>query len=427
MRLNQIACDIVAHSKMRIAVFRPADSARDASLDKIEGVNIETVPLEQKDARASVDLAIGRGEYDAFINGCPAGVREVIPSRLVADALESASVSWGGVRPKHLMYDRGHVKMAMHYEGATVAGYRIVTKANIATAADGLQFPLAFRSMDPADDTFTVCEDTAALDRKMNSVLTIGAGRVLLEEHVVGERKEVVVAGNGDNVEASGDAGLTELCIKLFKAVFEGVGIVSFVFHSADGKDTLVDVRMEVPKDVSARLLVASIVTPKQPTYTVVFHPQMRGYHMRAARDLKKGEVVFEDERHPFPIVTKHHVDTKWSAADQDTFKRYGWPLDSDAHVYAVWENDPRTWRPINHSCDPNLIFGEHHSLNVIAARDIAAGDDLTLDYATFCDHTMDPFDCFCGTGSCRKRIMPDEENLKRYGTNAWHRRLPQK
>jgi hypothetical protein len=162
----------------------------------------------------------------------------------------------------------------------------------------------------------------------------------------------------------------------------------------------------------------------QQPNYRVSFDASDKGYFMKAERDMKKGDIVFEDEGRAFTVVTRPHVMKHWSAEDKVVFSRFAWPLD-DGHVYVTWDDSPKKWRPINHSCDPNLIFAEGHSLNVIASRDIKKGDDLTLDYATFCDFSMKPFQCFCKTSHCRGMIQPNEAALAKYGTNAWHRKMP--
>jgi D-alanine-D-alanine ligase len=37
--------------------------------------------------------------------------------------------------------------------------------------------------------------------------------------------------------------------------------------------------------------------------------------------------------------------------------------------------------------------------------RAIQKGEELTLDYAAFLDHTMEPFECQCGSSKCRGLI----------------------
>ena len=179
-------------------------------------------------------------------------------------------------------------------------------------------------------------------------------------------------------------------------------------------------------RDFVTALIDTAFLTHKkrQPLHKVTFDPA-KGYHLVAARPIAKGAVVFADEGRPFPIITRPYVEANWSDADKETFSRYAWPLTSEPHVYVVWENDHNKWRPINHSCEPNLIFAAPHSLNQIAARDIQHLEELTMDYATFCDETMKQFDCHCGAPSCRRKISVTEEAIRKYGVHAWHRSIP--
>jgi hypothetical protein len=161
--------------------------------------------------------------------------------------------------------------------------------------------------------------------------------------------------------------------------------------------------------------------------YKVEYDPQHNWYGLCASRHITKGEIVFHDEVTAFTIVTKPFVEANWSDDLKVVFSRYGWPLDSEGHLYAVWSEDPQKWRPINHCCDPNIIFAAPNSLNCIATRDIPKGQMLTLDYATFCDYTMKPFQCRCGTSVCRGLIEPTAEALAKYGKNTWLRAPPKK
>jgi hypothetical protein len=56
----------------------------------------------------------------------------------------------------------------------------------------------------------------------------------------------------------------------------------------------------------------------------------------------------------------------------------------------------------LNHSCDPNVWMSDEVTL--IARRDIAAGEELTVDYALFeLDESWSgPWRCQCGTPLCR-------------------------
>jgi uncharacterized protein len=56
-----------------------------------------------------------------------------------------------------------------------------------------------------------------------------------------------------------------------------------------------------------------------------------------------------------------------------------------------------------NHSCDPNLWWDGAYTLT--ARRDIAAGEELTNDYATSTDSAEFGMNCSCGAACCRGAI----------------------
>lgn len=61
--------------------------------------------------------------------------------------------------------------------------------------------------------------------------------------------------------------------------------------------------------------------------------------------------------------------------------------------------------RFMNHSCDANTIFGRHDGVGCdIASRDILAGEEITSDYAQFCNPNRG-FICLCGASNCRGQI----------------------
>lgn len=79
-----------------------------------------------------------------------------------------------------------------------------------------------------------------------------------------------------------------------------------------------------------------------------------------------------------------------------------------------------------NHSCNPNCgirIVG--HRALVLALYEIKAGSELTFDYATTSNETMDTWkmDCSCGDCNCRKTISgfsylsePQQQYYIRFG-----------
>jgi len=67
--------------------------------------------------------------------------------------------------------------------------------------------------------------------------------------------------------------------------------------------------------------------------------------------------------------------------------------------------HDPFFTGILTHSCDPNCRL-DMANLSLIAVKDIAVGQLLTIDY----DHTekvlFKAFDCNCGSASCRGRVQ---------------------
>jgi hypothetical protein len=71
-----------------------------------------------------------------------------------------------------------------------------------------------------------------------------------------------------------------------------------------------------------------------------------------------------------------------------------------------------------NHSCDPNLWWVGPYEL--AARRDIAAGDEVTNDYATSTGDPRFTMECACGADLCRGTVTGDDwrrpELRERYG-----------
>ncbi len=143
----------------------------------------------------------------------------------------------------------------------------------------------------------------------------------------------------------------------------------------------------------------------KQKKYRMRHH-SINGYGIVAHQDLKKGEVIFNQEETAMRIVTKRHAEEHWTPAQMHDFRHYAYPI-SDK-VYILWDTNPVNWAPQNHSCSPNTI---HHGLNLIALTDIKAGEELTLDYSGLLDETIEPFACTCGAPNCRKMIAGTKGN----------------
>jgi SET domain-containing protein len=77
----------------------------------------------------------------------------------------------------------------------------------------------------------------------------------------------------------------------------------------------------------------------------------------------------------------------------------------------------------LNHSCEPNV--GVQGQIVFVAMRDIAVGEELTLDYATI-ERPAEPMACRCGAKGCRRVITAQDwrkpELRRAYGRFfAWY------
>jgi SET domain-containing protein len=72
----------------------------------------------------------------------------------------------------------------------------------------------------------------------------------------------------------------------------------------------------------------------------------------------------------------------------------------------------------VNHSCDPNLGFADDRTL--VAKRDIAEREELTLDYATVISDARWVLWCHCETYRCRQVVEGTDWQIpqlqQRYG-----------
>ncbi|MEK7392984.1 MAG: SET domain-containing protein-lysine N-methyltransferase, partial [Fibrobacterota bacterium] len=124
------------------------------------------------------------------------------------------------------------------------------------------------------------------------------------------------------------------------------------------------------------------------------------GYGIFANRNLAQGEVVFAGEEGSFRLISRGRLESNWTAEEQDTARHYAIPFSSE--LLAIWNRDPDNWAPQNHSCDANTAY---QGLDVVAVRDIAQGQELTLDYSNLCDDSIPAFSCRCGAGNCRGTV----------------------
>jgi D-alanine-D-alanine ligase len=123
-------------------------------------------------------------------------------------------------------------------------------------------------------------------------------------------------------------------------------------------------------------------------------------YGIFAVQAFKAGDVIVAGEAKPQRLVTRSHVQSHWTEAEKASLLRYVYPLGEDLLV--LRNSNPGDWILQNHSCAPNTAY---RGFDLIALQDIRAGEELTVDFATFCGENMEGFQCMCGSVNCRGDI----------------------
>lgn len=137
----------------------------------------------------------------------------------------------------------------------------------------------------------------------------------------------------------------------------------------------------------------------------------IQGLGLWASAPIRAGEVVWwldPDE----PVYTLTEIEG-WPADAQAEFAQFA--FQSGEGVFSYCRDVDRY---TNHSCDPNTWWSNDDGLAMVACRDIAAGEEITYDYATsdiLVDYRMD---CRCGAANCR-RVVTNRDYLD----PAWQRR----
>ena len=143
---------------------------------------------------------------------------------------------------------------------------------------------------------------------------------------------------------------------------------------------------------------------------------EIAGHGLVAVASIAKDELV--------AIKGGHIVDTPTLRSLPERLRNSDVQIADGFHLVALEEDE---YEPvmlfINHSCEPNVGFAGN--IVLVAMRDIAAGEELTTDYALFDDHD-EAMECRCGTPSCRGTIGGRDwqrpELQRKYGTYfSWY------
>lgn len=403
--------------------------------------------------------------YDCFVNLCEGYLEWEVPSIDVIYTLELLEMPFTG--PTTQLYDppKELMKYVAYTEGISTPAYALIEHAeDIAGQCAHLSFPLFVKPAKAGDslgiDDQSMVRDGQALEQKVTQLLQEYEA-VLVEAYIQGREFTVLVAADAHDhknciafkpvefifpqdklfktyalktseLHPESNIPVTDavLCKKLQTAAsrifrsFGGVGYarmdfrldekgelffleVNFtcsVFYQ-DGYEGSADYILQhdgIGQAGFLRHIIAEGIARhrrKQKKH-VMKGNAIAGFGIYANVPIAAGDILFKGEEKPQRIVTKSHVDRYWSAEEKALFRHYAYPISNE--VYILWDNNPSEWAPQNHSCEPNTAY---RGLNVVALRDIAKGEELTLDYAELLNETAEPFDCQCGTPSCRGLI----------------------
>jgi D-ala D-ala ligase C-terminus/SET domain len=438
------------------------DPPRDLS-HLLPGVQIDHVLLNKLTTYKQLKALSHKG-YDIFINLCEGYLEWEVPSIDVIHTLEMLDLPFTG--PSSALYDppKEQMKYVAYCEGIKTPEYVLIeSEAEVEKAIEKLQFPLFVKPAKAGDslgiDQHSLVHNKAELLQKVKD--TLGEyEQLLVEEYIDGREFTVLVAANTDGISSTTfkpvefifpegyrfktyqlktselhpeanipcndpdiEQRLRHAAQRIFKA-FNGVGYARLDFRMnekrelyfleinftcsvfyQDGYEGSADYILRhdgIGQAGFLRHMIAEGFSRHlrlQKNYKVS-GSMIAGFGIYAVRDIAPNELIFTGEARAQRIVTRRYVMQHWSDVDKEIFRRYAYPLSNE--VFLLWDDDPAAWAPQNHSCQPNTAYD---GLNVVAVRPIFKGEELTLDYASFLDEQMEPFDCSCGAKNCRKRI----------------------
>lgn len=414
--------------------------------------------------------ALSKEGYDVFVNLCEGYLEWEVPSVDVMHTLDLLNLPYTG--PSVNLYDppKPLMKYVAYLAGVdTPASVEVRSIQGIQEVIEKLTFPLFVKPAKAGDslgiDEHSLVNTPEELESKVSKLLH-DFPEILVEQYIAGREFTALVAADKDgrtcrvfkpieyifpegrtfktyalktselhpdsNVpvsDAAIESRLRSATEKIFIA-FCGVGYARLDFRmDKDGKlyfleinftcsafyengyegsaDHILNNDPEGKTGFLKHIIAEGIARhkAKQKKYSLK-GSTVSGYGIFANGPIEKGEVIFSSEGTMQRIISKKFVEANWNKRQMQDFRQYAYPISNE--VYILWDENPANWAPQNHSCNPNTAYD---GLNVKAIRSIASDEELTIDYGSFLDESMEPFACKCGSENCRGVVFGTKKN----------------
>ena len=448
----------------------------------LEGHECETVYIDKaKGVRQIVELS--RRDFDVFINLCDGAWDEDRAGVEIVQTMERLGLAFTGATSSFFEPSRETMKKVCHFWGIKAPAYVVaVDGPSIELAARTLTFPLITKHPNSYSSIGLTKEsrvETPAALKEQAEKMIAAFGSTLIEEFIDGREFSVLVVENADDehepyayrpveflfprgesfkhfdlkwkdyeamtcIQCEDDelaARLEDMSRKLFTGL-NGAGYgrcdirmnaagelfmleinpncdIAYPLEEAAGTADLI--LLYEPwghREFFEKIIKAALKRRQRAhqNWHLALDSKSR-YGMYALEKIKTGGPIVAHEEQPHVLVSQKHVRENWKAEQQHWFSEYAYPLTDE--VFVSWSPDPEHWKPINHSCDPNAWL---EGMNLVARRVIKAGEEITIDYATFYNERMGDFVCHCGATDCRGIIKGSdyrEEFVERYGDHV--------
>jgi len=409
--------------------------------------------------------------YDVFVNLCEGYLEWEVPSIDVIYFLELLNMPFTG--PTSVLYDppKELMKYVAYTEGVNAPAFALIEKEDdIEKECRFLRYPLFVKPHKAGDslgvDEKSLVNNPEELKEKIHDIIS-DYGPLLVEEYVSGREFTVMLAANPEcngpvksfqpveyifpagnkfktyalkTSELHPDANiavkdkklsrlLKSSAEKIFSA-FNGEGYARLDFRMNEkgelffleinftcsvfyqkgyegSADHILNLDGYGQEKFLKHIIAEGIERYKQKQKKYFLKGNsISGYGIYAIENLQPEDLIFKGEEMSQRLVTLKYVNENWNSKQKEVFRKYAYPLSKE--VFLLWDTNPSGWAPQNHSCDPNTVYD---GLNVKAIRNISKGEELTLDYSSFLDEHMEPFECQCGSPECRGVITGIKNN----------------